>query len=310
MRERLASVSVDLDGARCYREIHGLSASGSGRPDPILSRTVPRFAELFEDLGIRATFFVIGRDLEDAGFSAALRDLVARGHEVANHSLDHRYDLVRLDDDAMRAQVATASRRIAETVGIAPTGFRAPGYTVSDRLLSVVADCGLEYDSSVFPCPVYWSAKAVARTAIALRGRTSHSILDSPCVLRAPVDPYRVGRPYHDRGQGLPELPIGVTAGPRLPFIGTLLTTVGPTAARWLARAMRTRPHVNLELHAIDLADAGEDGLETLARHQPDLRIGRDRKERALRVAMGQLREDGARFVPLVQAAQIITAPT
>src|SRR5439155_22329553 len=134
-----------------------------------------------------------------------------------------------------------------------------PGYTITDEVFDVLAELGALWDSSVFPCPAYFSAKAVALGWIGLRGRTSHSILDTPRVLTAPVRPYRIGRPYWTRGEGMLELPIQVTRGPRLPFIGTTVTLGGPSRARLLARACVGEPLVNLELHGIDVLDAGDD---------------------------------------------------
>ena len=119
------------------------------------------------------------------------------------------------------------ARAIERATGMAPRGFRAPGYTITDEVFSVLAELGVAYDSSVFPCPPYWVAKAAAIGLIALRGRTSRSIVDTPAVLAAPTRPYRVGRPYWRRGEGLVELPVQVTRGLRLPFIGTYVTLPG-----------------------------------------------------------------------------------
>jgi hypothetical protein len=46
---------------------------------------------------------------------------------------------------------------------------------------------------------------------IHLRRRTSHSILDVPQVLFAPRQPYCVGAPFWQRGDGMVELPMQVT---------------------------------------------------------------------------------------------------
>ncbi len=249
------------------------------------------------------TLFAIGRDLARPEAAAALSLMHARGFEVANHTLDHRYDLVRLDEDEIAHQIGEGSRAIAQAVGEAPVGFRAPGYTVSNRLFRVLGETGVRYDSSVFPCPAYWAAKTAAIAWIAARGRRSRSIVDTPAVLAAPVRPYRVGRPYWKRGHGVLEIPIQVTRGLRLPFIGTTLTLWGPRVARTLARMCVGEPLVNLELHGIDVLDAS-DGLEALRRHQPDVRVPHARKVDGLLAAVEVLRNAGYSFVTLREAVE------
>jgi len=190
-----------------------------------------------------------------------------------------------------------------------PAGFRAPGYTITDEVFEVLHELGVSYDSSVFPCPSYWAAKAAAISLIALRGRTSRSIVDTPAVLAAPTRPYVVGRPYWRRGSGIVvELPVQVTPGLRLPFIGTYVTLWGPAVGRRLARACIGEPVVTLELHGIDVLDEA-DGLGSLRPHQPDVRVPRERKLEALRGAIDELRGGGYRFVTSSEAAARAFAP-
>lgn len=306
--ERLAAISIDLDEVHCYSAIHGLEPLEGPAASAIYAKAVPRFEALFDELGVAATFFAIAADTATPVAAEALRRLAAAGHEIASHSLDHLYDLTRQDRATQERQVVESLDRLEAVSGARPVGFRAPGYTVTDQLLEVVAEAGLRYDSSVFPCPPYYGAKVAAIGAIRLRaalgrGRPSRSIVDDPRVLSAPADPYRLGRPYWRRGDGLLELPIGVTRGPRLPYIGTSVVLAGERGADWLSRAMVGRPLVNLELHGIDLADAEADGLQALAPHQPDLRVSAEGKERALRAAIHRLRAAGYRFVRLADAA-------
>ena len=102
------------------------------------------------------------------------------------------------------------------------------------------------------------------------------------------------------------ELPIGVTRSfyGRLPYIGTSLVLSSPNGARRLSQMMRGRKLVNLELHGIDVADAEEDGLQVLRKHQPDLRKSAKDKLASLAAAINQLRSDGYEFVTLAQAAE------
>ena len=310
---RLAAVSIDLDEIGCYSAIHGLEPLEGEGQRAIYSRAVPRFERLFSDLAIPATFFAIGSDLEDEVSRGALRRLQRAGHEIASHSHSHRYDLSRQDRGTLELEVGTSLDRIEEIVGVRPVGFRAPGYTITDPLFEVLEAAGLQYDSSVFPCPAYYGAKVAAIGAIGLRarfgqGRPSHSVVDDPRVLSAPADPYRVGSPYWQRGSGMLELPIGVTRGARLPFIGTSVVLAGERGADALTRMMVGRPLVNLELHGIDLADADADGLQALRPHQPDLRVSAAAKERALRSAVARLKSAGYRFVRLDEAARLFAS--
>jgi hypothetical protein len=180
------------------------------------------------------------------------------------------------------------------------SGFRAPGYVVSDTLLELLRECGMAYDSSVFPCPSYYALKLAKVAAISARGSRSGAMIDAPDVLRAPTGPYRVGRPYWFRGRGVWELPIQVTGRARLPFIGTALALAGPWGARMLAKGLLGQPLVNLELHGIDALDES-DGLTELARVQRELRIPWHKKLEAIGSAVDYLSSKGYRCVTMLE---------
>ena len=301
---RLCAVSVDLDEIPFYFQIHGLSEPTGTERSLVYQRALARLTTFANDAQIPLTLFAIGSDLTPEA-SVRLKSARDGGHEIGNYSLDHRYDLTRLDRMQIVEQIDGGAAEIARAVGERPVGFRAPGYTINDVVFDVLAELGVAYDSSVFPCPPYWSAKALAMGAIALRGRQSKSILDTPKVLLAPTSPYRVGRPYWTRGKGVLELPVQVTRGLRLPFIGTTLSLAGPSRARLLAQMCVGEPLINLELHGIDVLDA-EDGLQALAPHQPDVRVPRARKLETLHAVVEMLRKNAYSFVTLREAASAL----
>lgn len=296
-------MSVDLDEIPNYYGIHGLSLpEGSAGNNAVYDLALGRLDSWAGGHGIPLTLFAIGADLARDENATRLRALVRKGHEIANHTFDHLYDLTLRGRDEMRRQVEEGARAVERATGTRPTGFRAPGYTTTDELFEVLRDAGVGYDSSVFPCPPYYFAKMAKLAMIRLAGRRSHSIRDTPNVLRAPASPYRIGKPYWKRGSGMTELPIQVTRGPRLPFIGTALTVGGPAMARRLSRWVVGMPLVNLELHGIDVLDA-DDGFPELRDHQPDARIPHARKLDALDAAVDELRRAGHAFVRLDEAA-------
>jgi peptidoglycan-N-acetylglucosamine deacetylase len=307
---RLAALSVDLDEIPCYTAIHGLPQLESEARNAVYRKCVPRFESLFDELGISGTFFVIGRDLADERAAAAALRLHKAGHELGNHTLDHHYDFTRRGAAEIRAQIEKGMRAIERVVGVAPVGFRAPGYTITDPVFEALENLGVRYDSSVFPCPAYYTAKAAAIAGYKLRRRPTQSIVDDIRVLSAPAEPYRVGRPYSQRGEGLLELPIGVTGdwSARLPYIGTSLIMAGARGSVGLTRLIAGRSLVNLELHGIDLADAEQDGLQGLAPHQPDLRKSLADKLATLRATIEALREHGYEFVTLADAARVFSS--
>ncbi len=302
---RLASVSVDLDEVPCYSAIHDVKLDESAS-HTVYDACVPRYLALFAELQIPATLFVIGRDVAREESSRVLKCAAAAGHELANHSQNHLYDLTRTSASTMRSEIDQCAKSLEAATGVSPVGFRAPGYTTTSTLLTEVRRLGYEYDSSVFPCPSYYGAKAAAIGAIRARGGSSASIVDDPRILAASADPYRVGKHVWSQGDGMLELPIGVTSNltGRLPFIGTSIALAGDIGARLLARAIAGRPLVNFELHGIDLADAETDGLQALVPHQPDLRKTLSAKRRALRAAVLELKRCGYQFVTLAEAAR------
>jgi hypothetical protein len=308
---RVCSVSVDLDPLGCYYRIHALGPHPAALSDVVLRRSVPRFLDVFARNRVRATFFVVGSDLAAPGAAgkaarALVRDMLSAGHEVASHSFEHAYDMARWPAARATAEIARAHETIASACGLAPVGFRAPGYDLSPAMLDALAQHGYLYDSSIFPAPGYYAAKATVMAGLRLLGRPSGAVLTNPRALLAPCDPYRPSaRAPWRRGQSpLVELPVAVTPGLRVPAIGTSLL-LAPTLlrARWLDD-MLARPFFNFELHGIDLIDADRDGIPAeLVARQPDLRASLEAKQRAFEATLGRLALD-YRFEPLVEVAQ------
>ncbi len=309
----LCSVSVDLDPLECYFRIHALGEPPTDEVRfAILRRCLPRMAELFARHNLKATLFVVGRDLhEDREGRRMLGELAAQGHELANHSYGHPYDLVRLGRMAIADQIDRAHGALAETCGHAPVGFRAPGYEVSAEVIDLLCDRHYRYDSSAFPSVPYYAAKAAVMAGIRVLGRKSGSILGSPAILRAPTVPYRPSGddPYRRGDRPLVELPMAVTPWLRLPVIGTSLVTAPEWLRRRLVAAALRRPFFNLELHGIDLADAEEDGFPPrLVGKQPDLRVPLARKLAALDATLREATAAGATFCTLGQVAELESA--
>ena len=307
--DRVCSVSVDLDPLSCYYRIHGLGEAPEALGDVILRRGLPRFAELFARRGIRATLFVVGSDvLAGSAGRGRLRELAALGHELGNHSFTHPYAMARLDRSRVDEEISRAHEAISETANAPPVGFRAPGYDLSRTMIASLMAHGYRYDSSIFPAPLYWAAKAAVMGGLKLFRRPSGAVMGNPRALMAPLMPYRPdpNSPWR-RGQApIVELPISVSPHLRIPVIGTSLLSAPTSIRARLLESIRARNFFNFELHGIDLVDAEEDGIPAeLVARQPDLRVPLLTRRRALEATLDRLALD-FRFAPLREVASEI----
>lgn len=259
-------VSVDLDDMACYHAIHGLPPPTPEQADVVLGRCLPRFLKLFAELGVRATFFVVGRDLErdmaGPGHGSALLGFATQvGHELGNHSYAHAYDLVDWPADRVYADLRRCDA-LLRRVGGRPVGFRAPGYTHDQAMLQQAGALGYRYDSSCLPSPLYYAAKLAAIGWIRLRGRRSESRV------RGLASFVKGSRPHFMSEVGMWEVPISVSPVLRLPMVGTFVLRGGP-----LYREAMYLPSLHLELHGLDLVDPEADPVSAeLRARQPELR--------------------------------------
>jgi len=90
-------------------------------PDP---EVTPRVLEILARAGARASFFCIGRRAER--HAALVREIVAQGHTVENHSLRHRHDFALLGPRGYLREIGEAQATLTAVAGSAPRFFRAP----------------------------------------------------------------------------------------------------------------------------------------------------------------------------------------
>ena len=106
---------------------------------------VPRLLELLDDFGIKATFFVPG--LTADRYPHTVERILAGGHEVGHHSYSHRSP-VDLGEAGEREDFERALEAL-ERVGVKPKGHRSALWEASWGTPALVAEYGLEYDSTL-----------------------------------------------------------------------------------------------------------------------------------------------------------------
>ncbi|HEY2594889.1 MAG TPA: polysaccharide deacetylase family protein [Chloroflexota bacterium] len=131
-----------------------LDARDWQRTGPALDRQTHALLALLDELGLRATFFVLG--MAARSYPALVNEIAAAGHEIACHGDQHL--LVHSQTSADFAGDLRAAREtIGQLTGVAPAGYRAPVFSINGAsarwAYRVLADEGFAYDSSQYDLP-------------------------------------------------------------------------------------------------------------------------------------------------------------
>ena len=108
-----------------------------------VERNTHRLLGLLE--GIKSTFFILGWIADR--LPRLVREIADRGHEIASHGYGHQLcpDMTpaELKEDLIR------SKKLLEDIsGTEVVGYRAPSFSISNRVLQILERCGYRYDSS------------------------------------------------------------------------------------------------------------------------------------------------------------------
>jgi polysaccharide deacetylase family protein (PEP-CTERM system associated) len=145
-------MSVDVEDYFQVSAFDGVvSRAGWDGIDSRVVRNTSHLMELFDRVGVRATFFILGWVADR--FPALVREIAANGHEVASHGYYHQL-LYMLTPKQFREDVHSAKATLENLIGAPVLGFRAPSYSVIRSSLwafDVLIEEGYVYDTSVFP---------------------------------------------------------------------------------------------------------------------------------------------------------------
>jgi peptidoglycan-N-acetylglucosamine deacetylase len=90
-------------------------------PDPIVT---PQVLDLLDQYGIKATFFCIAE--KAAQYPELCHDIIQRGHNVENHSQQHRHYFSLLGYASIKHEIQKAQDTLTKITGQKPLFFRAP----------------------------------------------------------------------------------------------------------------------------------------------------------------------------------------
>lgn len=101
----------------------------------------PKFLEIFKQENIHVTFGYIGTNVEEHPDVA--KNVVAAGHEIANHSYSHLHPQ-DLNDTALEYEIVNAQEGIIKKVGYAPKWYWRPYVESDPRIAGIAAKVNLK----------------------------------------------------------------------------------------------------------------------------------------------------------------------
>jgi peptidoglycan/xylan/chitin deacetylase (PgdA/CDA1 family) len=142
------SFDVDAESGFVFRE----PEQAATRLDEVEERRfgprtgVPRILRLLDRYALPATFFVPGYTI--VHHTAAIRSIRAAGYELGCHGNVHEA-VHLLDAEAERRVLEEQLAIYEEHLGIRPTGYRSPSWSVNLRTPGLLKEFGFVYDSSL-----------------------------------------------------------------------------------------------------------------------------------------------------------------
>ena len=110
-----------------------------------------RLLDLFDEYNCKATFFVLGWVAERT--NGLIREIAARGHEVACHGYSHQL-VYNQHPDVFREETIRSKKILEDIIQTRVHGYRAASYSITEQsmwALDILAEAGFDYDSSIFP---------------------------------------------------------------------------------------------------------------------------------------------------------------
>jgi peptidoglycan-N-acetylglucosamine deacetylase len=107
---------------------------------------VPRLVRLYEELGVKQTFFFPGYCLDT--YPEMVADVLEGGHEIGLHGYLHEV----INEQDAKAELEILERGLeaaAKLMDSPPIGWRAPLYAIADRTPELLLDHGFVYDASL-----------------------------------------------------------------------------------------------------------------------------------------------------------------
>jgi hypothetical protein len=293
-KKPIASISLDLDNQWSYMKIHG--DEGWDKYPSYFNIFVPHVLNVLDELDLKITFFIVGKDTESEENSKYLRMITDRGHEVGNHSYNHESWLQTYSYEKIEKEIRDAEEAIEKVTGQRPVGFRGPGFSWSKDLLKVLESRGYKYDASTLPTYL----GPIARMYYFKKSNLSKEEKKARKELFGKFsEGFRKLKPYQwnlENGKTITEIPVTTMPVFKLPFHLSYLIYLGnismPLMKLYLSTAINmckiTNTPISFLLHPLDLI--GGDQIKELA-FFPGMNVTSDKKVEIFKQVINSLKK-------------------
>ena len=144
-----------------------------------------KILDVLDEYGVKATFFVVSAWAEQ--YPDTAKSIVARGHELMNHSTKHDH-YNSLTADQIVADVNRCNDALEALTGVRPTLIRCPFGEYDDHVISAIRSTGME--------PIQWDVDSLdwkGISAAEITKRVTNKVRSGSIVL------------FHNAGEHTPE---------------------------------------------------------------------------------------------------------
>jgi len=215
---------------------------------------LPIYLNLFKEFNLKATFFLVGKDLENDSNVKLLKKILDDGHEVANHGYLHngfdtfsnkeKFDDIRKSHDIIKLKLNTECH-----------GFKAPCYALDVSVIKMLMKIGYEYDSSMISTVISGMMKMYYRFIVRQKMHPSNWGYFSH--LFAPSAPYHPDQRYIWRKgkEDILEMPVTTLPFLKIPIHFSFINVIGFKLFFFYKLFTYISPtsFLNYSFHAVDL---------------------------------------------------------
>ena len=245
----MIQIHVDVDNMWVYENAHSIKTPF--KKEDIYTKALPIFLNILKKTNSKATFMIIGADLEMKACRDFCKKAITLGHEIGNHSWSHSDNFGQLSHEGKKQEIQKTHTLLTKVCGQKPIGFRGPGYYIDVDSIKILQELGYKYDSSVLP----GLSQTLMKLYIQVKNKKGMEK-----IFKKGKDLMSKHRPYvlsQSRSKGkLWELPISVFPIITIPIHSTFIYFLGPVYKKIIILYLKSKKGYLLYLfHAIDFLE-------------------------------------------------------